>query len=66
MKNTVDSFETPQWFQDIKKPKWMGGDDDQPAASGSNNNNSNSNNSNDNGSNIRNWFGGGGDSHIRL
>ncbi|PTB46479.1 uncharacterized protein TrAFT101_004066 [Trichoderma asperellum] len=64
MKNTVDAFETPQWFQDIgqgiKKPKWMGGDDAQPAASGSNNSNNN-----DNGSNIRNWFG-GGDSHIRL
>lgn len=28
MKNTVDTFETPQWVQDMKKPKWMGGDED--------------------------------------
>ncbi|KAH6610704.1 hypothetical protein Trco_000724 [Trichoderma cornu-damae] len=62
MKNTVDSFETPQWFQEIgqgiKKPKWMGGDDAQPAGSGSS--------SNDNGTDVRRWFGGGGDNHIRL
>lgn len=63
MKNTVDSFETPQWFQDIgqgiKKPKWMGGDGGQPAASGS------GSTSNENGTDIRRWFG-GGDSHIRI
>jgi hypothetical protein len=58
MKNTVDGFETPQWFQDIKRPKWMGGDDAQPASSGST--------SNDNGTDIRRWFGGGGDNQIRL
>ncbi|KAL7939039.1 LMBR1-like membrane domain-containing protein [Trichoderma chlorosporum] len=64
MKNTVDSFETPQWFQDlgqgIKKPKWMGGNDAQPANAGS------GSNSNDNGNDIRRWFGGGGDNHIRI
>ncbi|EHK16674.1 uncharacterized protein TRIVIDRAFT_56869 [Trichoderma virens Gv29-8] len=64
MKNTVDSFETPQWFQDlgqgIKKPKWMGGNDAQPANAGS------GSNSNDTGTDIRRWFGGGGDSHIRI
>lgn len=63
MKNTVDSFETPQWFQDIgqgiKKPKWMGGTDAEPASAGS------GSNSNDNGTDIRRWFG-GGDNHIRL
>ncbi|QYS98969.1 putative lysosomal cobalamin transporter [Trichoderma simmonsii] len=65
MKNTVDSFETPQWFSDlgqgIKKPKWMGGNDDQPANAGSGSNNT------DSGTDIRRWFGGGGgDSHIRI
>ncbi|TQN74832.1 LIMR family protein [Colletotrichum shisoi] len=33
MKNTMDTFEPPQWFQDIKKPKWLGGDDDEPGSS---------------------------------
>lgn len=32
VKNTVDTFQTPKWFQNvgegIKKPKWMGGDGD--------------------------------------
>ncbi|KAL7789923.1 LMBR1-like membrane domain-containing protein [Trichoderma ceciliae] len=63
MKNTVDSFETPQWFQEIgqgiKKPKWMGGDGAQPTSGGGSN-------SNNNGTDIRRWFGGGGDNHIRL
>ncbi|KHN99539.1 LMBR1-like membrane protein [Metarhizium album ARSEF 1941] len=51
VKNTFEGMEAPKWFQDIKKPKWMGGDND------------NAGNSQDN-SNIRRWF--GGDGHIRL
>lgn len=59
MKNTIDTMDTPKWFQDIgqgiKKPKWMGGDS---------NGNSNNNQSGD----IRRWFGGGGggEGNVRL
>ncbi|WYZ40410.1 hypothetical protein EsH8_IV_000751 [Colletotrichum jinshuiense] len=55
MKNTMDTFEPPQWFQDIKKPKWMGGDGDDDAG-----------NSGGGGveSDIRRWFGGEG--RVRL
>lgn len=60
MKNTVDTFETPKWMQDfgsgIKKPKWMGGDDQQQERPSSNGERSNSD--------IRRWF--GGDGNIRL
>ncbi|KAK8088716.1 hypothetical protein PG997_003677 [Apiospora hydei] len=32
MKNTIDTIETPKWFQEIgdgiKKPKWLGGDEE--------------------------------------
>ncbi|KID90911.1 LMBR1 domain-containing protein [Metarhizium guizhouense ARSEF 977] len=51
MKNTIEGIEAPKWFQQIKKPKWMGG------------NNENAGNSQNN-SDIRRWFGGEG--HIRL
>ncbi|KAL2213434.1 hypothetical protein CC79DRAFT_1391386 [Sarocladium strictum] len=60
--NTFDTLETPKWMQDIgqgiKKPKWMGGDDDnntpqRPDAGQERNN-----------SDFRRWF--GGDSGIRL
>lgn len=60
--NTFDTLETPKWMQDlgqgIKKPKWMGGDDDdappqRPDAGGERSN-----------SDIRRWF--GGDGNIRL
>lgn len=59
--NTFDTLETPKWMQDlgqgIKKPKWMGGDDDaapqRPDAGGARSN-----------SDIRRWF--GGDGNIRL
>lgn len=54
MKNTFDTIEAPKWFSDLKKPKWMGGDDDEPAASGSGSGESD----------IRRWFGGEG--RIRL
>lgn len=58
MKNTMDTIDTPQWLQEfgqgIKKPKWMGGDDEQrPGAERTN-------------SDIRRWFGGGGDGQVRL
>jgi hypothetical protein len=63
MKNTIDTLDTPQWLQDIgngiKKPAWMGGDDD----SG---NRSNSGSSTGASTDIRRWFGGGGDGRIRL
>ncbi|KAK4661470.1 uncharacterized protein QC763_701940 [Podospora pseudopauciseta] len=52
MKNTIDTFDTPDWFkgfgEGIKKPKWMGGDD-------------NGGGSGNGGGDIRRWFGGGGD-----
>lgn len=51
MKNTFESIEAPKWFQDIKKPKWMGGDDDNGDSSQNN-------------TDIRRWF--GGDGQIRL
>ncbi|KAH8781336.1 LMBR1-like membrane protein-domain-containing protein [Diaporthe sp. PMI_573] len=58
IKNTVDTIDTPNWLQEIvKKPKWMGGDDDEGGqASGSGSNSSD----------IRRWFGGGNDGRIRL
>lgn len=63
-KNTIDTMDTPKWLQDIgqgiKKPKWMGGADDesgggsssrpQPVGRGN--------------SDVRRWFGGEG--RIRL
>ncbi|KAK0381466.1 LMBR1 domain-containing protein [Colletotrichum limetticola] len=60
MKNTMDTFEPPQWFQDIKKPKWMGGDDDEPGSG------SGSGNGGGVESDIRRWFGGGGSSEGRV
>lgn len=59
MKNTMDTIDTPKWFQDIgqgiKKPKWMGGGDD----GGSSSNNQSGD--------IRRWFGGGGgEGQVRL
>ncbi|KAH6888546.1 LMBR1-like membrane protein-domain-containing protein [Thelonectria olida] len=57
MKNTMDTIETPRWMQDIgqgvKKPKWMGGDDDAGESSSNR------------GTDFRRWFG-GGDGQIRL
>ncbi|EFX00387.1 lmbr1 domain containing protein [Grosmannia clavigera kw1407] len=62
MKNTIDTIEPPRWLHDlgngIKKPRWMGGDDDTASADAPA---------------IRRWFGGssgdssgGSDGHIRL
>ena len=64
VKNTIDTFETPRWLQDMgqgfKKPKWMGGDDGgQPSGSGG----PRANNAQDG---IRRWFGGNDDGRIRL
>ncbi|KAK3937252.1 LMBR1-like membrane protein-domain-containing protein [Diplogelasinospora grovesii] len=65
VKNTIDTFDTPKWFQDIgqgiKKPKWMtgagegssGGGSSRPQPQGREN------------SDIRRWFG-GSDGRIRL
>ena len=53
MKNTVDAIEPPKWLQDIKKPKWMGGE-----------NNRGRSNQGNSGGDVRRWFGGEG--QIRL
>ncbi|KAI8626859.1 LMBR1-like membrane protein-domain-containing protein [Xylariaceae sp. FL1651] len=59
-KNTIDTIDTPKWLQEIgdgfKKPKWMGGDDNEAGGSGG------SSSAGD--SDIRRWF--GGDGRIRL
>ncbi|KAI1326381.1 LMBR1-like membrane protein-domain-containing protein [Xylariaceae sp. FL0255] len=61
-KNTIDTIDTPKWLQEIgdgfKKPKWMGGNDDngRPGPSGSV--------AGGGESDIRRWFGGSGS--IRL
>ncbi|ROW14370.1 hypothetical protein VPNG_03877 [Cytospora leucostoma] len=61
IKNTVDTMDKPKWLQEIgqgiKKPKWMGGDDEEegpsePRAGGD--------------PDLRRWFGGEGDGRIRL
>jgi len=56
MKNTIDTIDAPQWFQDIKKPKWMGGDDEDDGGGGGGGRPSASRADSDP---IRRWFGGG-------
>jgi len=57
VKNTVDTFQTPKWLQNvgdgIKKPKWMGGDDSEAGPSRS-------------GSGFTSLFGGRNDGRVRL
>ncbi|KAM7212474.1 LMBR1-like membrane domain containing protein [Rhypophila decipiens] len=66
-KNTIDTMDTPKWFQEIgqgiKKPKWMGGGDDDGGggASGSSTRPLPGGRTN---SDVRRWFGGEG--RIRL
>ncbi|TVY67505.1 LMBR1 domain-containing protein 2-like protein B [Lachnellula suecica] len=65
VRNTVDTFESPKWFQNIgdgiKRPKWMGGDGDGDGDGGSNAEPSRS------GSDFSRWFGGGRqDGRVRL
>ncbi|KAI0180009.1 LMBR1-like membrane protein-domain-containing protein [Hypoxylon sp. FL1284] len=59
-KNTFDTMDTPKWLQEIgdgfKKPKWMGGGDDEAGESSTRAARSDSD--------IRRWF--GGDGRIRL
>ena len=66
MKNSIDLIETPRWMQDfgkgIKKPKWMGGDEGDGEGSSSGQRPA----ANRTESDIRRWFGGGGDGRIRL
>lgn len=50
MKNTIDIVETPQWMQDFKRPKWMGGNDGEPRPSRGDRSDSRSD--------VRRWFGG--------
>ena len=60
MKNTIDTFEAPRWMQDlgqgIKKPKWMGGDEENTPQRPDGHERNNSD--------FRRWF--GGDGGIRL
>lgn len=70
MKNTIDTIDTPKWFQEIgdgiKKPRWLGGDDE-GAQGGSSSGGGASGGSNNNNLDVRRWFGGGGDNgRIRL
>lgn len=57
MKNTIDTLEAPKWFQEIgqgmKKPKWMGGNNEERPRSGQRND-----------SDYRRWF--GSESGVRL
>lgn len=63
MKNTIDRIETPEWMQDIgqgiKKPKWMGNDNEGESSSGGGGGDGGNND-------FRRWFGGGSDGNIRL
>ena len=56
MKNTIDTFESPRWLQDIgdgiRNPRWMNNEGGGERSNG--------------GSDIRRWFGGGEDGRIRL
>ncbi|KAK1751681.1 LMBR1-like membrane protein-domain-containing protein [Echria macrotheca] len=60
-RNTIDTMDKPKWLQDIgqgiKKPKWMGGDDEAEDA-GSSQARTNTD--------VRRWFGGGSEGRIRL
>ncbi|KAK4157914.1 LMBR1-like membrane protein-domain-containing protein [Chaetomidium leptoderma] len=49
VKNTIDTLDTPKWFQEIKKPKWMGGGESEQGGGSSGGN-----------SDLTRWFGGGG------
>lgn len=61
VKNTVDTFESPKWLQNIgegiKRPKWMGGNGDGSGGAGPNRSDS---------SGINRWFGGRQDGRVRL
>lgn len=65
IKNTVDTMDKPKWLQEIgqgiKKPKWLGGDDDD----GSNAQGGSASGTGGD-PDIRRWFGGAGDGRIRL
>jgi len=55
-RNTIDTMDTPKWLQDIKKPKWMGGDEGESSRGESGGR-----------VDVRRWFGGrGGEGRIRL
>ncbi|KAK3996110.1 LMBR1-like membrane protein-domain-containing protein [Cladorrhinum sp. PSN332] len=53
-KNTIDTIDAPEWWQGMKKPKWMTGDDDDNGGSSSSRGGGGNNNSD-----VRRWFGGG-------
>ncbi|KAF7901808.1 uncharacterized protein EAF01_007107 [Botrytis porri] len=55
MKNTIDTFEPPRFLEGIKKPKWMGGDEE------------NDGQSSRSGNDFTRWFGGGNqEGRVRL
>lgn len=64
LKNTIDTLDTPKWFQElgqgIKKPKWMGGGGGEGSGSGSRPGLPSRTSSD-----VRRWFG-GGEGRIRL
>jgi hypothetical protein len=64
LKNTIDTLDKPKWFQElgqgIKKPKWMGGGDEEGSGSGSRPGLTARTSSD-----VRRWFG-GGEGRIRL
>ncbi|KAK8020559.1 hypothetical protein PG990_005697 [Apiospora arundinis] len=68
-KNTIDTIDTPKWFQEIgdgiKKPKWLGGDDE-GAQAASSSGGAASGTGNTNNLDVRRWFGGGDNGRIRL
>lgn len=69
IRNTVDTLDTPRWLRDfgdgIRKPKWMGGNDDEAGPLGGVGS-SNANNNINVGAEFRRWFGGDGGGRIRL
>lgn len=68
LKNTIDTIDTPKWFQElgqgIKKPKWMGGGDE-AGGSGDGGGSARPGLQGRTSSDVRRWFG-GGDGRIRL
>ncbi|KAK3322394.1 LMBR1-like membrane protein-domain-containing protein [Apodospora peruviana] len=66
-KNTIDTMDTPKWFQElgqgIKKPKWMGGGDDNGSSNGSSDSRPQAPGRGN--SDVRRWFG-GSEGRIRL
>ncbi|CZR54336.1 related to integral membrane protein [Phialocephala subalpina] len=52
VRNTLDTFQAPKLFDGVKRPKWMGGNDDSDAGGS--------------GNDFTKWFGGSRDGRVRL